>query len=932
MRPARRAARERARGAERRSGHPWRGGHRQDGAAAVRRPAGVRLPRRADRRRRGGDGAAVRRAASALRADARPARRASGAAAGRAERRARPRRPATAPDRFLVGLAVLSLLSAVAEERPLLCLVDDAQWLDAASGQVLGFVARRLLAESVAIVFAVREPSSRTRVRRPARAARSTGCDEDDARALLARAVPGRLDERVRDRIVAETRGNPLALLELPRSMSAAELAGGFELPRRARSPGSASRSSYLRRVDALPEATRRLMLLAAADPVGDATLVWRAAGRLGIEPSALGAGGGRRAAGDRRRGSGSAIRWCARRSTGRRRRTTGGACTRRWRRRPIPSSTPTGAPGTARWRPQDPTRTSPPELERSAGRAQARGGLAAAAAFLERAAALDARPGAPRAARAGRGAGRASRPARSTRRSALLATAEAGPLDELQRAQRGPAARADRVRLERGQRRAAAAAARPPAARAARRRRSRARPTWTRWGAALFAGRAGGRRRCSRSPQAAAPRPPPPCAPRAADLLLDGLALADHRRTRRRGAAAAAGGRRASPRRDSSEEAASAGSGSADGGGHRRCGTTRLARVAARAGPARPRRGRARRARRSPQRAHPGRAWSRRPRARPLARSPRPTRSPRRPGAALAPYGALVLAALRGREAEAVGADRGDASSEATRRRRGHRRPVRATGRARSSTTASAATRRRSTRPGRRATTHPSWSSSDVGAARAGRGRRPQRADASSPRDALERLAEITRAGGTDWALGIEARSRALLSEGDAAERLYREAIERLGRTRLRPELARAHLLYGEWLRREDRRVDARAQLRTAHEHVRGDRHGGVRRARPPRAAGHRREGAQAHRRDARRAHAAGGADRPARPRRALQPGDRRAAVPQPAHGRVAPAQGVRQARDPLAPGAARTRCPAPTPSWSRAGAQSGGRSTWST
>ena len=138
---------------------------------------------------------------------------------------------------------------------------------------------------------------------------------------------------------------------------------------------------------------------------------------------------------------------------------------------------------------------------------------------------------------------------------------------------------------------------------------------------------------------------------------------------------------------------------------------------------------------------------------------------------------------------------------------------------------------------------------------------------DAELARDALDRLAETTQPAGTDFALGIEARSRALLSDGAAADDLYREAIERFSRTRLRPELARAHLLYGEWLRREGRRVDAREQLRTAHRPVRRDRHGGVRRARPPRAAGNRREGAQAQPRDARGAHAAGGADRPARP-----------------------------------------------------------------
>src|SRR5918999_3914248 len=190
------------------------------------------------------------------------------------------------PDRFLVGLAVLGLLSAAAEKRPLLCLVEDAQWLDAASGLILGFVARRLLAESVAVVVTVREPSTRHDFDGlPELLLR--GLAEEDARTLLMRAVPGRLDDPVRDRIVAETRGNPLALLDLPRSMSAAELAGGFEalaatdLPRHLQ-------DHYLKRADELPEPTQRLLLLAAAEPVGDATLVWRAAHGLGVERSSL--------------------------------------------------------------------------------------------------------------------------------------------------------------------------------------------------------------------------------------------------------------------------------------------------------------------------------------------------------------------------------------------------------------------------------------------------------------------------------------------------------------------------------------------------------------------------------------------------------------------------------------------------------------------
>src|SRR4051812_16725184 len=184
-----------------------------------------------------------------------------------------------APDRFLVALAALSLFAEVAEERPLLCLVDDAQWLDAATSQVLGFIARRLLAESVAIVFPVREPSDeRDLADLPGLSL--GGLQDDDARALLSSVIPGRLDDRVRDRLVAETRGNPLALVELPRGRSTGGLAGGFGLPGAGTLP-SQIEDHFRQRIAALPESTQRLMLLAAADPVGDATLLWRAAATL---------------------------------------------------------------------------------------------------------------------------------------------------------------------------------------------------------------------------------------------------------------------------------------------------------------------------------------------------------------------------------------------------------------------------------------------------------------------------------------------------------------------------------------------------------------------------------------------------------------------------------------------------------------------------
>ncbi len=308
-----------------------------------------------------------------------------------------------APDRFLVAVAVLNLLAATAEKRPLLCLVDDAQWLDAASVQALGFVARRLLAEPVAMIFSLREPTT-TRALDGLPQLSLEGLDEPDARALLSRAVPGRLDDRVRDRIIAETGGNPLALVELSQRMSPAERAGGFAPPAAGDLP-SQLEEEYLRRVAGLPEATQRLMLLAAAEPLGDAALLWRAAERLSTDPGALAPAteAGLLEIDDRVRfsppaGALSGLRSRVTRRTTARARRAGGGERSRARRRPPRLAPRTRGRRTGRSRGRRPRalRRTSAESRRPRGRSGApRAGDGA-----------DPRPDAPGRARAGRGGG----------------------------------------------------------------------------------------------------------------------------------------------------------------------------------------------------------------------------------------------------------------------------------------------------------------------------------------------------------------------------------------------------------------------------------------------------------------------------------------------------------------------------------------------
>jgi hypothetical protein len=341
-------------------------------------------------------------------------------------------RSGSAPDRFLVGLAVLTLLSEVAEERPLICVVDDAQWLDQASSQTLEFVARRLAAERVALVFAMRESGEEPRL---------TGLPDllvgglgtRDAAVLLQSTVSGTLDPRVRDRILAECHGNPLALLELPRGLSTADLAFGGDTTAVPTPLIRRLEQGFLGQVRPLPESTRQLLLLAAAEPVGDVPLLWRAAERLGIGPDAAAAG---EAAGlielrDRIRFRHPLVRSVVYRSAS------------HAERRQVHSALaevtdPESDPDRRAWHRAcaavGPDEAVAAELERSAGRALSHGGLAAAAAFLERAVTLT--PDTGRRAQRSLDAAQAKVVAgRFPEASALLAAAQLAPLGEAERA-----------------------------------------------------------------------------------------------------------------------------------------------------------------------------------------------------------------------------------------------------------------------------------------------------------------------------------------------------------------------------------------------------------------------------------------------------------------------------------------------------------------
>ena len=708
-----------------------------------------------------------------------------------------------APDRFLVGLAVLSLFAEVTEQRPLLCVVDDAQWLDQTSALTLAFVARRLLAESVGIVFAARERGEELR---GVPELEVKGMRNGDARALLGSAVRFKLDEQVRSRIIAETHGNPLALLELPRGLTATELAGGFGLLGAQALTGRIE-ESFVRRLEALTDDGRRLLLVAAAEPVGDPLLLWRAAERFGIAPAAaeVAEADGLLAIGERVTFRHPLVRSAVYRSAA--------AGERRAVHLALAEATDREAdPDRRAWHlaaaSEGPDEQVALELERSAGRAQARGGLAAAAAFLQRAVALTNDPG-RRADRALTAAQASLQAGAFDAALGLVATAEAGPLEGFQRA------RIDLLRANVAFAAGLWSDAPPLLLQAARRLEpfdlELARETYlTAWGAAGLSEDLAARdvlREICRGVRAL-PALSGDLRPR--DLLLDGLALliteghAAAIPTLQRAALALAD----MPLEDVLRWGwAAAGARFAvwdDEGLLASC--SRQVQLVRDAGEL---------AALPIHLTYLGMAtiWTG-DFAGVASLVAEIDSVAAATGSRFPPYILLRLRALQGRESEASAAiasaiERfGGQGMTAT---RAHwAAAVLNNGLARYDEAAAAA---------RQATSHAfnhwvfMWVLPELveAAARA--------ADDKLARDAFERLAETTEPCGTDFALGMEARCGALLSDGAAADDLYREAIERLGRTRMRTELARARLLYGEWLRRESRRVDAREELRTAYE-----------------------------------------------------------------------------------------------------------------
>ena len=707
-----------------------------------------------------------------------------------------------APEGFLVGLAALSLLSDVAEEQPLVCLLDDVQWLDSESVSVLAFVTRRLEAEPLVMVFAVRDSSDVQELDGLPELALS-GLGDADARRLLEAVLPGGLDEQVRSRIVAETRGNPLALLELPRGLTPAELAGGFGLPD-GLELSSRVEQSFLRRVQSLPPETQRLLLVAAAEAVGDAAVVAQAAAASGIDSAAIVPA---EDAGLINFGPGIRFRHPLVRSAAYRAAT---ANERRQAHEALASATdPERDPDRVAWHrahaAASPDESVAAELDRSASRACARGGVAAAAAFLERAAEIspDSRNRGTRALAAARlklDAGAAEAAER------LVTVATTSPLEELDHA------RAERLRAQIAYARTRGSET-PSLLSAAAKRLEPLDPELARethleaiWAAVRGDGSALDRGvvEAAKAATLAAGREPA----RAIDLLLEAVVMRLTRgyepapMARAVTAFRAEGFRRENLAgcwlacqlaRELWENDVCEAIASSVGRVARESGGLRLLPVALNYS--------------ASYRLYLGEFGL----AEQLAEEAEAIRA-----AIRGPYigsPGVPLAAWRGdREttymlrAAAVegGTVRGQAfaievAECAT--------AVLHNGLGEYADAAAAATR-----------------AFDLGVLGLGGFVLPELIEGAvrsgnlpAAEVAFERLVERSSTSTTEWARGIEAAARALLSEGPDAEAHYLEAVEQLGRSRFLVLHARAQLTYGEWLRREGRRVDARAQLKAA-------------------------------------------------------------------------------------------------------------------
>ncbi|MEU0934202.1 AAA family ATPase [Embleya sp. NPDC005971] len=724
-------------------------------------------------------------------------------------------RAGSAPDRFMVGLAVLGLLADVAEEQPVVCVVDDTQWLDQASAQTMAFVARRLLAERVALVFSARTtvPAAGGDPLTGLRELTIGGLRDDDARALLDSVIPGRLDERIRDRVVAETRGNPLALLELTRGLTPAELAG-FGRPD-ARPLASRIEESFLRQIGCLSDSAQRLLLAAAAEPVGDVSLLRRVAERLDIAAEVAKAveASGLIEIGPRVRFRHPLVRSAAYHGAD--------PAVRRDVHRALAEATDSDFDSDRRaWHRAHaavaPDEALAEELERSADQAKARGGVAAAAAFLRRATELTPDPirYGTRAATAARATFDAGAPDAALE---LVAAAETSPVSELERA------RLARLRAQIVFARRRGGEALPLMLDAAGRLEhgdsAQAREAYLEAiGAAVFGGRLNGPVGAREVAEAArrAPRAPQPGRP--ADALLDGLATWFTE-------GCAQGATLLKPALGAFRKAAArneddvmrwlwlawpvAGDMWDDETWHvlsthavqaaRETGALNFLPLAL--------------AYRAAVHVHAGEFDLA---STLINESDNITEAT---GNSPLAYASLLLMAWRGEDVQAADVILSTAQDATA---WGEGRAI-GLGHYLLAVLYNGLGRYRDARgSAERAGEHEDLAVAGftlVEQVEAG-----VRSDApESAASALRRLEERVGAQSTDWGLGVLARSQALLSEGKAADLLYREAVERLEHSRIAVHLARTHLVYGEWLRRENRRADAREHLRTAYEMLNG-------------------------------------------------------------------------------------------------------------